>query len=119
MLQEYIEGYDVVVHFAGDMAGSAPASSSVDGLRDGARSSRGGWSRPRRSGYRRNRLRAAIKQAQLTLARPAQPGGANWRLELGGLLFFYFLRAITPRDGYLAESGAGELERDRAFQMLS
>jgi tetratricopeptide (TPR) repeat protein len=32
MLQEYIEGCDVVVHFAGDMAGSAPAPSSVDDL---------------------------------------------------------------------------------------
>jgi hypothetical protein len=32
MLQEYIEGCDVVVHFAGEMAGSAPASSSVDDL---------------------------------------------------------------------------------------
>jgi hypothetical protein len=32
MLQEYIEGCDVVVHFAGDMTGSAPASSSVDDL---------------------------------------------------------------------------------------
>ncbi len=32
MLQEYIEGCDAVVHFAGEMAGSAPASSSVDDL---------------------------------------------------------------------------------------
>src|SRR3984957_17300183 len=32
MLQEYIEGCDVVVHFAGEMAGSSPASSSVDDL---------------------------------------------------------------------------------------
>jgi tetratricopeptide (TPR) repeat protein len=32
MLEDYIEGCDVVVHFAGDMAGSSPASSSVDDL---------------------------------------------------------------------------------------
>jgi hypothetical protein len=32
MLQEYIEGCDAVVHFTGEMAGSAPASSSVDDL---------------------------------------------------------------------------------------
>jgi tetratricopeptide (TPR) repeat protein len=32
MLEDYIAGCDVVVHFAGEMAGSAPASSSVDDL---------------------------------------------------------------------------------------
>jgi tetratricopeptide (TPR) repeat protein len=32
MLEDYIGSCDVVVHFAGDMAGSAPASSSVDDL---------------------------------------------------------------------------------------
>jgi hypothetical protein len=32
MLEDYIQGCDAVVHFAGDMAGSAPASSSVDDL---------------------------------------------------------------------------------------
>jgi tetratricopeptide (TPR) repeat protein len=32
MLEDYVEGCDVVVHFAGEMAGSAPASSSVDDL---------------------------------------------------------------------------------------
>jgi tetratricopeptide (TPR) repeat protein len=32
MLEDYIESCDVVVHFAGEMAGSAPASSSVDDL---------------------------------------------------------------------------------------
>jgi tetratricopeptide (TPR) repeat protein len=32
MLQEYIEGCDTVVHFAGEMAGSAPTTSSVDDL---------------------------------------------------------------------------------------
>jgi tetratricopeptide (TPR) repeat protein len=32
MLEAYIESCDVVVHFAGEMAGSAPASSSVDDL---------------------------------------------------------------------------------------
>jgi hypothetical protein len=32
MLEDYIEGCDVVVHFAGEMAGSAPAPSSVNDL---------------------------------------------------------------------------------------
>ena len=32
LLEDYIESCDVVVHFAGEMAGSAPASSSVDDL---------------------------------------------------------------------------------------
>jgi tetratricopeptide (TPR) repeat protein len=32
MLEDYIESCDVVVHFAGEMAGSGPASSSVDDL---------------------------------------------------------------------------------------
>jgi hypothetical protein len=32
MLEVYIESCDVVVHFAGEMAGSSPASSSVDDL---------------------------------------------------------------------------------------
>ena len=32
MLEDYIESCDVVVHFVGEMAGSAPASSSVDDL---------------------------------------------------------------------------------------
>ena len=32
MLETYVESCDVVVHFFGDMAGSAPASSSVDDL---------------------------------------------------------------------------------------
>jgi hypothetical protein len=32
MLEDYIEVCDVVVHFAGEMAGSTPASSSVDDL---------------------------------------------------------------------------------------
>src|SRR5580704_6756373 len=32
MLETYIENCDVVVHFAGEMAGSAPASSSVNDL---------------------------------------------------------------------------------------
>ena len=32
MLEDYIESCDVVVHFAGEMAGSAPAASSVDDL---------------------------------------------------------------------------------------
>jgi hypothetical protein len=32
VLEDYIEGCDIVVHFAGEMAGSAPAPSSVDDL---------------------------------------------------------------------------------------
>jgi hypothetical protein len=32
MLEDYIEGCDVVVHFAGEMAGSAPKATSVDDL---------------------------------------------------------------------------------------
>src|SRR6516164_1601363 len=32
MLEAYVEACDVVVHFVGDMAGSAPATTSVDDL---------------------------------------------------------------------------------------
>jgi hypothetical protein len=32
LLEEYIEGCDAVVHFVGDMAGSAPPATSVDDL---------------------------------------------------------------------------------------
>ena len=32
MLEDYIESCDVVVHFVGEMAGSAPAATSVDDL---------------------------------------------------------------------------------------